>query len=178
MYIFIFSWVPSLEQVSASSTLPLGYIFSLFMMSMMLGSLVYTIITNRYLPCPATWEPVTALASIVIPSWLGCCAAFCVFEACVGMYYPVQGMLRSVLIPDEHRATVSHSVHTMSCANRYIIYIFIVSHPIEHFRRHLAPHWSICSATSCIYYMFGGACIFLDCHVPKQHETYKSGMPN
>lgn len=33
--------------------------------------------------------------------------AFCLFEACVGMYYPVQGMLRGSLIANEHRATVS-----------------------------------------------------------------------
>jgi hypothetical protein len=33
--------------------------------------------------------------------------AFCVFEACVGLYYPVQGMLRGALIANEHRATLS-----------------------------------------------------------------------
>lgn len=32
--------------------------------------------------------------------------AFCAYEACVGVYYPVQGMLRGKLVPDEHRATV------------------------------------------------------------------------
>ena len=34
--------------------------------------------------------------------------AFCLFEACVGMYYPVQGTLRGTLISNEHRATVSY----------------------------------------------------------------------
>lgn len=33
--------------------------------------------------------------------------AFCLFEACVGMYYPVQGTLRGTLISNEHRTTVS-----------------------------------------------------------------------
>jgi len=33
--------------------------------------------------------------------------AFCLFEACVGMYYPVQGTLRGTLISNEHRATLS-----------------------------------------------------------------------
>ena len=32
--------------------------------------------------------------------------AFCVFEACVGAYYPVMGMLRGALVPNEVRATV------------------------------------------------------------------------
>jgi hypothetical protein len=40
--------------------------------------------------------------------------AFCLFEACVGMYYPVQGTLRGALISNEHRATVSH---TLSSSN-------------------------------------------------------------
>ena len=166
MYIFVFAWVPSLQQASASSSLPLGYIFSSFMMSMMLGSLIYTFITNRYLPRPAPCKPVTApstpavespftsnsydfslpspnllsaplvlytkfsscicfisglslLASMLTTNPMGRCVAFCVFEACVGMYYPVQGMLRSVLIPDEHRATVSRPLHTITCANRH-----------------------------------------------------------
>lgn len=39
--------------------------------------------------------------------------AFCAFEACVGMYYPVQGMLRGTLIANEHRATVSGPILLM-----------------------------------------------------------------
>ncbi|CAG8771192.1 16690_t:CDS:2, partial [Acaulospora colombiana] len=33
--------------------------------------------------------------------------AFCAFEACVGAYYPVMGMLRGSLVPNEVRATLS-----------------------------------------------------------------------
>jgi len=92
------------------------------MVSMMLGSLLYTAI--------CTWAPgspndssLTLHAKI---SSLICAAsglalavsvrspeeatrfwAFCAFEACVGAYYPVQGMLRGTLIANEHRATVS-----------------------------------------------------------------------
>ncbi|KAK2461151.1 hypothetical protein APHAL10511_006678 [Amanita phalloides] len=177
MYIFVFVWVPSLQEISTSpSPLPLGYIFSSFMVSMMLGSLLYTFITNRFLPSPASVKLVTAPstpavelpfppnsyfplpqanslsrpgimpvrvpnpelplpipsprllplvlytrlssliclvggislgASVLFSSVYSRCWSFCVFEACVGMYYPVQGMLRSILIPDEHRATMS-----------------------------------------------------------------------
>jgi hypothetical protein len=32
--------------------------------------------------------------------------AFCAFEACVGAYYPVMGMLRGALVANEVRATV------------------------------------------------------------------------
>lgn len=104
----------------------LGYIFSSFMVSMMLGSLLYTSICTYSLPSsPITPQDssltlhaklsslvcaISALALAVsvrsederIRFW-----AFCMFEACVGMYYPVQGMLRGSLISNEHRATLS-----------------------------------------------------------------------
>lgn len=125
MYLFVFLWVPSLQEASVTFPaipLPLGYIFSSFMVSMMLGSLLYTAI--------CTWAPgspndssLTLHAKI---SSLICAAsglalavsvrspeeatrfwAFCAFEACVGAYYPVQGMLRGTLIANEHRATLA-----------------------------------------------------------------------
>jgi hypothetical protein len=151
MYLFVFIWVPTLQESSLSpSYLPLGYIFSAFMVSMMLGSLLYTFITVHWYP-PTTstgLQKHTRSTSVgsSSPSLQGdsslmlhaqlsslvCAAAavtfascvrvgkgkgdegehlkfwaFCLFEACVGMYYPVQGMLRGSFISNEHRATVS-----------------------------------------------------------------------
>ena len=149
MYLFVFIWVPTLQESSLNpASLPLGYIFSAFMVSMMLGSLLYTYITTHWYP-PSTSSSlqkharsasVTSLSSqgdssLVLHAQLSslvCAAsavtfaacvrvgkgkgeqgehlkfwAFCLFEACVGMYYPVQGMLRGSLIANEHRATVS-----------------------------------------------------------------------
>jgi MFS transporter, MFS domain-containing protein family, molybdate-anion transporter len=131
MYLFVFLWVPSLQESSTSSeALPLGYIFSCFMIAMMLGSLLYTSVIS-FSQRPSTHpmpdgpeEPLMIHAKL---SSLVCAAsalsfavtitckhdehmrfwAFCAFEACVGMYYPVQGMLRGSLISNEHRATVS-----------------------------------------------------------------------
>ncbi|TFY61171.1 hypothetical protein EVG20_g7155 [Dentipellis fragilis] len=137
MYLFVFIWVPTLQESSPdASALPLGYIFSAFMVSMMLGSLLYTFVTahwSRPRAHPATCRlrvhrvhrqhhrrrerfttdpPREALLARTgaggnpwaehLKFW-----AFCAFEACVGMYYPVQGMLRGSLIANEHRATVS-----------------------------------------------------------------------
>ncbi|KAJ3764070.1 hypothetical protein EV360DRAFT_32252 [Lentinula raphanica] len=128
MYLFVFLWVPSLQEASRSSNispLPLGYIFSAFMISMMLGSLLYTAITSHYLTSSPRSNDnsltvhaklsslVCAISGLVLAAsvtsrneqvrfW-----CFCVFEACVGMYYPVQGMLRGSLISNEHRATLS-----------------------------------------------------------------------
>ncbi len=151
MYLFVFIWVPTLQESSLNpASLPLGYIFSAFMVSMMLGSLLYTYITAHWYP-PSTstgLQKHARSASVGSPSLspqgdsslvlhaqlssLVCAAsavtfaacvrvgkgkgeegehlkfwAFCLFEACVGMYYPVQGMLRGSLISNEHRATVS-----------------------------------------------------------------------
>ena len=146
MYLFVFIWVPSLQETTYDSTsLPLGYIFSAFMVSMMLGSLLYTFITTHWhQPPPAkaaghvsgsTATTDTTLTLHAKLSSLLCAVSslafavcmnagagsgpqsehirfwsFCAFEVCVGMYYPVQGMLRSTLIANEHRATVRPAI--------------------------------------------------------------------
>ncbi|KAI0051324.1 DUF791-domain-containing protein [Auriscalpium vulgare] len=150
MYLFVFIWVPTLQESSLHPTiLPLGYIFSAFMVSMMLGSLLYTFVTAHWhKPPPTLVRAHTRSASVASNSGapvsdttltlhaklssLVCAVsalafalcvsagggkdtqkehlkfwAFCAFEACVGMYYPVQGMLRGSLIANEHRATLS-----------------------------------------------------------------------
>ncbi|KAJ7785333.1 hypothetical protein DFH07DRAFT_948411 [Mycena maculata] len=118
MYLFVFLWVPSLQEASLMGLLPLGYIFSSFMLSMMLGSIVYTflsaaspessIMTHAKLSSTVCAVSSLALAvSVTQPDERMRFWAFCVFEACVGMYYPVQGMLRGALIANEHRATLS-----------------------------------------------------------------------
>ncbi|KAJ7645093.1 hypothetical protein DFH06DRAFT_139888 [Mycena polygramma] len=118
MYLFVFLWVPSLQEHSLFGLLPLGYIFSAFMLSMMLGSLLYTFIsaisTESSLVTHAKLSSaVCAVAALALavatsqPDERARFFAFCVFEACVGMYYPVQGMLRGALIANEHRATLS-----------------------------------------------------------------------
>ncbi|KAJ7064974.1 hypothetical protein C8F01DRAFT_1128976 [Mycena amicta] len=118
MYLFVFLWVPSLQEFSIMGLLPLGYIFSSFMLSMMLGSLFYTFLSSTssestLLTHAKLSSSVCALAAFALALsvsqhdertrfW-----AFCLFEACVGMYYPVQGMLRGALIANEQRATLS-----------------------------------------------------------------------
>jgi|ERR1700722_14593510 len=132
MYLFVFIWVPALQEASSFNdghSLPLGYIFSSFMVSMMLGSLLYSTIVSLVL---SPSQPDHNSSSLVLHAKLSSvvCAvsaaalaasirskddhvrfwSFCAFEACVGMYYPVQGMLRGSLIANEHRATVRLSL--------------------------------------------------------------------
>jgi len=146
MYLFVFLWVPSLQEAGGPE-LPLGYIFSAFMISMMLGSIIYTTISSTASTTSSSALPtngrtnegltnrpssdstlvlhaklaslICACASLALaytasfqPSSTGTDVvsrkfwAFCVFEACVGAYYPVMGMLRGALVPNEVRATV------------------------------------------------------------------------
>jgi MFS transporter, MFS domain-containing protein family, molybdate-anion transporter len=154
MYLFVFLWVPSLQE-AGGARLPLGYIFSAFMISMMLGSIVYTTIattakvssadtglpTNGHAighTAPRTEELdslvvlhaklaalVCGVASLLFAySATGSSMsadhrfwAFCAFEACVGMYYPVMGMLRGTLVANEVRATVGNA--SIDCISDY-----------------------------------------------------------
>lgn len=96
------------------------------MVSMMLGSLLYTSICTYSLPSSPGAPQDSSLTLHAKLSSLVCAIsslalamsirsnseqvrfwAFCAFEMCVGMYYPVQGMLRGALVSNEHRATVS-----------------------------------------------------------------------
>jgi len=126
MYLFVFLWVPSLQEHASRPSLPLGYIFSSFMISMMLGSLLYTTIISYHQsisnkPCSdsslvlhgkisslvCAVSALSLATSISSPDERYRFWAFCVFEACVGLYYPVQGTLRGTLVSNEHRATVA-----------------------------------------------------------------------
>ncbi|KAH9888038.1 DUF791-domain-containing protein [Cubamyces lactineus] len=129
MYIFVFLWVPFLQEAAPSDqTLPLGYVFSCFMLSMTLGALLYNCIVSLSQPTSPTEasshdhtvtlhakfssavcmaSAIAFVLSISTESEHKRFWSFCAFEACVGMYYPVQGMLRGKLVPDEHRATLS-----------------------------------------------------------------------
>ncbi len=98
------------------------------MICMMLGSLFYTAIVSQHHPSSASKSSTAVDSSLTdhakmssLVCGIGALAlassvawaderyrfwAFCLFEACVGLYYPVQGTLRGALISDEHRATV------------------------------------------------------------------------
>lgn len=171
MYLFVFLWVPSLQEATRSlDVLPLGYIFSAFMISMMLGSLLYTAITSYLLTTKPSGSS-TNENSLVLHAKLSSlvCAAsglalaasvsssdekvrfwcFCAFEACVGMYYPVQGMLRGTLISNEHRATVSPFVCSRCPLLTFSAFLalIIIPCPSEHLCRRIARYWCLLCPT-------------------------------
>ncbi|KAG6361321.1 hypothetical protein INS49_009546 [Diaporthe citri] len=122
MYLFVFMWGPALqsahayESASAASSgaaagLPYGIIFATFMASVLAASLLFNIaMDNKLLKYTYLLGGILAVADLVfylleqprseqLTFWL-----FCLFEACVGMYWPCMGYLKGQLIDDGVRA--------------------------------------------------------------------------
>ena len=113
MYIFVLQWPPAMK-AALSGPVPFGQIFSCFMVCCMIGSTAFGAISVRGVApehmmavmlllavvamCGAVASVGGALAPIV--------AAFLVFEACVGMYFPLIGTLRSKYLPDAYRGVI------------------------------------------------------------------------
>lgn len=119
MYLFVFFWTPSLQAAHTTepqtvSVLPYGLIFSAFMASMMLGSLIFNQLTISKVATQAqllTYAFILAslsfLISILYAEHEGIVFwAWCVLEMCVGIYHPAMGYLKSVIVDDGKRAAV------------------------------------------------------------------------
>lgn len=122
MYLFVFFWGSTLAsarkyEASTSSTsgntegLPYGIIFASFMAAVLAASLIFNLVMDR------RWLKYThLLLGILLASELVFYALehprteqvsfwlFCLFEACVGMYWPCMGYLKGQLIEDGVRA--------------------------------------------------------------------------
>jgi len=112
MYIFVLQWPPSLIAV-VNGSVPFGKVFSCFMASCLLGSTLFSALAKR----GAQVEAMTALMLVSAAASMGVAtvggsslaavlAAFFVFEACVGMYFPSIGTIRSKHLPDSHRSVI------------------------------------------------------------------------
>ncbi|KAI1387275.1 DUF791-domain-containing protein [Hypoxylon trugodes] len=114
MYLFVFYWTPTIKAVQKSTAeLPYGYIFSSFMASSMAAALIFNIVMQK-----RPFKYSRLLVGILLASnfcfvklagpktedatfWL-----FCLFEACVGMYWPCTGYIKGRIVPDDVRAKV------------------------------------------------------------------------
>jgi len=112
MYAFVFNWTPALSSTVVPP--PYGLIFALFMMSCMSGASVSTLLDGVVSPawrlmaiygagCAAL---VTAAGVCNIPMLRLIFASFCVFEFCVGIYFPSMGVLKSEVVPECVRGTM------------------------------------------------------------------------
>jgi len=115
MYIFVFLWTPVLD----TGTTPLGMVFSCFMVCIMVGSAVFSILSNRGFSeanilknclimisasmavCCYTTRPGASVIDTCISF-----VAFLVLEVAIGMYFPAISYLRGVVIPESNRANV------------------------------------------------------------------------
>ncbi|XP_047338900.1 molybdate-anion transporter-like [Impatiens glandulifera] len=127
MYTFVFLWTPALSP--NGEDIPHGFIFATFMMASMLGSSTAsrlmtpssTLRVESYMQfvfgiaSVALFIPV--LTSFLLPStgvkggsitFSGSVQliGFCVFEACVGIFWPSIMKMRSQYIPEEARSTI------------------------------------------------------------------------
>jgi MFS family permease len=122
MYIFVLQWPPAFSAAiakffgeSAGAT-PYGTIFSCFMACCLLGSTLFGQLAKKSVATEdstagmllAATTAMAAATYIVTTSnsLLGLVASFFTFEACVGMYFPSIGTLRSKYVPDSHRSVI------------------------------------------------------------------------
>ncbi len=116
MYLFVFFWTPALKatQKPNAPSLPLGMIFACFMGSVMLGSLMFNLLVSKYqfisharfLTVVFATASSSLLVTVVVPSEVLTFWSFCIFEACVGIYFPCAGYLKGRIIEDGIRARV------------------------------------------------------------------------
>ncbi|XP_077248493.1 uncharacterized protein LOC143888086 [Tasmannia lanceolata] len=126
MYTFVFLWTPALSP--NDEDIPHGFIFATFMLASMLGSSIASRLMARpALKVEGYMQIIFAVAActfllpvittfLVAPSSVkggsisfgGCIQlfGFCIFEACVGIFWPSIMKMRSQYIPEEARSTI------------------------------------------------------------------------
>ena len=131
MYIFVLQWPPAVTAAISQSSLfgtegivtPYGTVFSCFMASCLLGSSIFSHLTNKKkISTEKSATGMLALATLsmgmaavstsslstfsAMAKFASIVASFFAFEACVGMYFPSIGTLRGKYIPDSHRSVI------------------------------------------------------------------------
>mmetsp|Transcript_53005 Transcript_53005/g.128588 ORF Transcript_53005/g.128588 Transcript_53005/m.128588 type:complete len:602 (+) Transcript_53005:72-1877(+) len=122
MYIFVLQWPPAMARAVSKSfgdgvATPYGTVFSCFMACCLFGSTLFGQFAKMSTPktetvtagmlAVATLAMTTATATVSSTMSLPLImASFFTFEACVGMYFPSIGTLRSKYVPDSHRSVI------------------------------------------------------------------------
>ncbi|GFP93678.1 molybdate-anion transporter [Phtheirospermum japonicum] len=126
MYTFVFLWTPALSP--NDEEIPHGFIFATFMLASMLGSSIAARLLARNTVKVESYMQivfVVSSAALLLPiltnflvtstkakgegiTFAGCLQllGFCVFEACVGIFWPSIMKMRSQYIPEEARSTI------------------------------------------------------------------------
>lgn len=110
MYLFVFMWTPAIDDI-APREINHGWMFANFMLSCMVGTEIFsrvskTVSVEKCLIIVLGCASVTMFLSAQFASYHLRVGMFCLFELCVGAYWPAMGMQRSKYIPDQIRSTV------------------------------------------------------------------------
>jgi MFS family permease len=122
MYIFVLQWPPAVSGAiakyfkDATAATPYGTVFSCFMASCLLGSTIFGTLAKQGVPTETSAAGMLTVATLAMSaatltvsttmSLPAIVASFFAFEACVGMYFPSIGTLRSKYVPDSHRSVI------------------------------------------------------------------------
>jgi MFS family permease len=154
MYSFVFWWNPLLNQIDGRYDWQLGVLFACFMLCVMIGSTVYSLLVSGVHKSESigVLNYALAAAALVLPavssSPLFVVLGFLVFEFTCGVYFPCQGVLRSRYIPEESRASVMNiyriplnafvlAVITSGLGERSVFYVASCALAVASFAQHL-----------------------------------------
>lgn len=162
MYSFVLNWTPALE--SNTGAVPHGVIFSGFMMAAMGGSALFGIMHPERSPTQLLL-PVLAVASAAIgtvaavlgPQAWSTASVFCmflIFEACVGIYFPAVGALKSAVVPEKARAGIYNMYRVP--LNLVVMLLQLTDLPLK----------TSFAASSFLLFLALAALVMLD-HIPK-----------
>ena len=118
LYIFILLWTPALRAIDTHPEIdgypgpPLGIVFASFMVSCMLGTSLFAILTARGM------RTSLLLVFVLLLSAISCLTiaktkndtisylAMLAFEAAIGAYYPAMSTVKSAIVPEDQRAAI------------------------------------------------------------------------
>lgn len=111
MYTFVFMWTPAMTDDQSDEKPPYGLIFATFMVACMGGSSLFSLLSSKHSVPKLISVPmfVSALAlsvPIFTTSRPPILFAFVIFEACVGLYFPIMGTVKSRVVPEGGRSAI------------------------------------------------------------------------
>lgn len=131
--VFISLWAPALGNAAKSTNVdvPFGYIFSFFMVSVMIGSRIYSYLSKNLSDVAIS----SIIFLITFISMLSCgifydsvpilVLSFNVFEIAFGIYLPCLGSIRSKLLPPDRRTFLMSLLKVPTYAFGGIIFLYM-----------------------------------------------------
>lgn len=113
MFTFVFNWVPAMIHVYPWDNIPIGGVFSTFMVCIAVGGSIYNMLTARGYREETLGLGIflTASISLSLPAlapddFYTVYGGFLLFETCVGASFACGGALRSQVMPESLQATI------------------------------------------------------------------------